>query len=388
MASFTRKAEGVSSGTSAISSTRRLQRALLGIAIIYLVLIIGQPAGLDLVRISQDVRANPWAIVQQLIIGLANGGIIAMTALGYTLVYGIIELVNFAHGDVFMLGTFTSLLTLAIFSATTETGGLKAPLWAAIFGFLPAMLLCGFLNTGIERFAYRPLRTAPKLVALISAIGMSFILQNIGLQLGAFGKLASVSPAFKFLAVLGNNNAAPKSFPAVLGNNNLLEYIMPHPAIRITFADVLVIVTAIILMLLLNWFVMSTRLGKAMRATAQNRDAAAIVGINVDQMIGLTFFIGGALAGAAGMMFGLYNGTVVFTLGFTAGLRSFTAAVLGGIGNIRGAALGGVLIGLLAAFSDQFLAVRWTNAWVFLILVLVLLFRPTGLIGQETGEKA
>jgi branched-chain amino acid transport system permease protein len=250
------------------------------------------------------------------------------------------------------------------------------------------MIFCGLLNAGIERLAYRPLRLQPKLVALISAIGVSFILQNIGLQLGAFGKLAEVSSVFKFLGVLGNNNAAPKSFPAVLGNDNLLEKLIPGATVRITLADVLVIVTALILMTLLNWFVQNTRMGKAMRATAQNRDAAAIVGINVDQMITLTFFIGGALAGAAGMMFGLYNGTVVFTLGFTAGLRSFTAAVLGGIGNIRGAALGGVLIGLLAAFSDQYLAVRWTNAWVFLILVLVLLFRPTGLMGQETGEKA
>ncbi|CAN5519756.1 branched-chain amino acid ABC transporter permease [soil metagenome] len=388
MTTVTQKAEAVSSKSSSVPTTRKLQRALFVVAVTYLVLIIGQPAGLDLVRIGQDVRAHPSAIVQQLIIGLANGGIIAMTALGYTLVYGIIELVNFAHGDVFMLGGFVSILTLSIFSRTSANGGLTAPLWAAIFGFLPAMLFCGLLNAGIERMAYRPLRTAPKLVALISAIGMSFILQNIGLQIGAFGKLAEVSPIFKWLAVLGGNNAAPKSFPAVLGNNNLLEYIVPGATVRITFADVLVIVTAIVLMALLNWFLMSTRLGKAMRATAQNRDAAAIVGINVNQMIGLTFFIGGALAGAAGMMFGLYNGTVVFTLGFTAGLRSFTAAVLGGIGNIRGAALGGVLIGLLAAFSDQYLAVRWTNAWVFLILVLVLLFRPTGLLGQETGDKA
>jgi branched-subunit amino acid ABC-type transport system permease component len=158
--------------------------------------------------------------------------------------------------------------------------------------------------------------------------------------------------------------------------------------IRITIKDVLVISVAIILMVALRWFVNNTRLGKAMRATAQNRDAAQIMGINVDRIIALTFAIGGGLAGAAGVMTGIYNGTAVFTMGFTAGLRSFTAAVLGGIGNITGAALGGVLIGVLAAFSDQFLSVRWTNAWVFLILVLVLLFRPTGLLGQEGGEKA
>ena len=162
----------------------------------------------------------------------------------------------------------------------------------------------------------------------------------------------------------------------------------PTNKIRITIKDVLVISVAMILMLALNWFVEKTRLGKAMRATAQNRAAAQIMGINIDNIISLTFIIGGALAGAAGMMSGLYNGTVVFTMGFTAGLRSFTAAVFGGIGNIRGAALGGVLIGIIAALSDQFLSVRWTNAWVFLILVLVLILRPTGLLGSESGEKA
>lgn len=367
------------------SRTQKLQRALLGVAIIYLVVLIGQPAGLDMANVVTAVRANPSAIVQQLVIGLANGSIVVIVALGYTLVYGIIELVNFAHGEVFMLGTLVSLLVLSIFSSTTATGGQVAPLWAALIGFLPAMLLCGLLTAGIERAAYRRLRTAPKLVALISAIGVSFILQNVGLQLGAFGKLAKVDPiAFGWLGVLGQNNAAPKSFPTVLSTANLLGTF----PIRITRADVMVVVVAAVLMFSLNWFVQNTRLGKAMRATAQNRDAAAMMGINVDQIISLTFMIGGALAGAAGMMFGLYNGSMVFTMGFTAGLRSFTAAVLGGIGNIRGAALGGLLIGLLAAFSDQFLAVRWTNAWVFLILVLVLMFRPTGLLGQETGDKA
>ncbi len=365
-------------------ATQRLLRTLLGVAVIYLALILGQPAGLDLVRIVDDIRTTPTNIVQQLIIGLSNGAIIVIIALGYTLVYGIIELVNFAHGEVFMLGAFTALLALSLFTSTTAAGGLTAPLWAALLGFIPAMLVCGLLNAGIERLAYRRLRNSPKLAVLISAIGMSFILQNVGLQLGAFGKLTQVGPQFEFLRVLGSNNAAPKSFPVVLSTENLLGDFI----IRVTAADLLVMGTALVLMLALNWFVQNTRLGKAMRATAQNRDAAAMMGINVDQIIALTFLIGGALAGAAGMMFGLYNGTAVFTMGFTAGLRSFTAAVLGGIGNIRGAALGGVLIGLLAAFSDQYLAVRWTNAWVFLILVLVLLFRPTGLLGQESGDKA
>ena len=158
--------------------------------------------------------------------------------------------------------------------------------------------------------------------------------------------------------------------------------------IRITFKDVMVITLAILLMVVLRWFIDNTKMGKAMRATAQNRDAAKIMGIDVDRVIAFTFAVGGALAGAAGMMTGIYNGTFVFTMGFTAGLRSFTAAVLGGIGNITGAALGGILIGILAAFSDQFLSVRWTNAWIFLVLVLVMLFRPTGLMGKHGGEKA
>lgn len=363
---------------------RTLQRVVLVAAIIYLALLLGQPAGLDLVKIGKEIAANPAAIPQQLIIGLANGAIIAIIALGYTLVYGIIELVNFAHGDVFMLGSFVSLLTIALFTTTTATGAKEAPIWAALLGFIPAMLFCGLLNAGIERAAYRRLRNQPKLVALISAIGMSFILQNVGLQVGAFGKLPEVNDAFGWLSVLGLNSAAPKSFPRILSTDNLLG---DFP-IRVTQADVLVIVVAVLLVSGLTWFVQNTRPGKAMRATAQNRDAALMMGINVDQVISLTFLIGGALAGAAGMMFGLYNGTAVFTMGFTAGLRSFTAAVLGGIGNITGSALGGLIIGMLAAFSDQYLSTRWTNAWVFLILVLVMLFRPTGLLGQEGGEKA
>lgn len=370
--------------TNSSPLTRRVLRVLLIVAIIYIALLIGQPAGLDLVKIGQDIVNNPSSIPQQLVIGLANGAIITIIAMGYTMVYGIIELVNFAHGEVFMLGAFVSLLFVALFTTTTATGGQTASLWAALLGFIPAMLFCGLLNAGIERAAYRRLRTQPKLVALISAIGVSFILTNVGLQLGSLGKLPAISPVFKSLSVLGLNNAAPKSFPVILSNESLLG---DFP-IRITQADLLVIVVALMLVTALTWFVQNTKLGKAMRATAQNRDAAAMMGINVDQIISLTFLIGGALAGAAGMMSGLYNGTFVFTMGFTAGLRSFTAAVLGGIGNITGAALGGVLIGLLAAFSDQYLSARWTNAWVFLILVLVLLIRPTGLLGQEGGEKA
>jgi branched-subunit amino acid ABC-type transport system permease component len=478
-----------------------IARVVLALPIIYLIMLLGQTAGLDVPKIIDTIRNDPGILVQQLINGLANGAIIAIIALGYTLVYGIIELVNFANSDVFMLGTFTALVSMSPFIIMSENGGMSVPWWAALIAFFPAMAVGALLNVTIERVAYRRLRNAPKLIVLISALGMSFILQNIGLQLGALGKLSQAGEQFKVFEILGSNNAAPKSFPYVFSNDNLLDYIFPpeptaapvageedidpdalmatadaaieqtmvaddatraampveaenaeaeatpalpeaeatpspeeavvaeeeavvvdeeptpdiiatmeaesgetimmeEPAataaeagsqktrIRITFKDVLVITLAIVLMLVLRWFIDNTKMGKAMRATAQNRDAAKIMGIDVDRVIAFTFAVGGALAGAAGMMTGIYNGTFVFTMGFTAGLRSFTAAVLGGIGNITGAALGGILIGILAAFSDQFLSVRWTNAWIFLVLVLVMLFRPTGLMGKQGGEKA
>lgn len=375
-----------SSSPSATSSgsRRSLGRVLLVICIVYLALLLGQPAGLDLPAIGKSIAANPSAIPQQLITGISNGAIIAIIALGYTLVYGIIELVNFAHSSVFMLGAFFSLLSLGFFVNRSENGAVTAPFWAALVSFIPPMLLCAVLNATIERLAYRRLRDAPRIIALISAIGVDFVLQNVGLQLGALGKLPQVSSIFAPFAVLGTNNASPKSFPTILSNDNLLGTL----PVRVTVADVMVVVTAVILMLALRWFIQSTKQGKAMRATAQNRSAAMIMGIDINKTISLTFLIGGALAGAAGMMFGLYNGTAVFTMGFTLGLRAFTAAVLGGIGNITGAALGGIIIGVLASFSDQYLSVRWTNAWVFLVLVLVMVFRPTGLLGQDGGEKA
>ena len=288
-----------------LESRRKMGRALLVVCIAYLALLIGQPAGLDVPRIASDVAANPSAIPQQLVTGIANGAIIAIIALGYTLVYGIIELVNFAHSSVFMLGSFTSLLALSFFISKSSNGAITAPFWAALVCFIPAMIVCALLNAGIEKIAYRRLRDAPKLIVLISAIGMDFILQNVGLQLGALGKLPQVSPIFNQLSVMGSNNAGPKSFPQIFSNNNLLDAIYPNFPVRVTLADVIVISVAIVLMVALRWFVQNTRAGKAMRATAQNRNAAMIMGINIDNIITLTFLIGGALAGAAGMMFGL-----------------------------------------------------------------------------------
>jgi branched-chain amino acid transport system permease protein len=207
----------------------RYKYLLLALPIAYIVLLLGQPAGFDIPKIIDTIRADPSVILQQLINGLATGAIIAIIALGYTLVYGIIELVNFANGDVFMLGAMAALLALAPFIIINENGGQTAPWWAALLGFIPAMAVGALLNWGTERVAYRRLRNSPKLVILISAIGMSFILQNIGLQIASFGKLANLGGGWTVFGVFGSNNAAPKSFPAVLSDDNLLDYIIPPP---------------------------------------------------------------------------------------------------------------------------------------------------------------
>ena len=379
---------------SPVPLSKRFWPVFRTIAIVYIILLFGQQAGLEPGRIVREMIDNPVIIVQQLIVGLANAAIITIVALGYTMVYGIVESINFAHSSVFMLTTFVALLTMS-WLVNAET---KAPLWVAIVAFIPAMAAGGLINGLVERYAYRSLRKNAKIVGLIAGLGMDFVLQNIGLQIGAFGKLPNAYPnveGIKFLKILGNQNASPKSFPAVneffSGPGipvNVLEFIDPHATLRITPADLLVIITAVVLVFALNWFVKNTRSGKAMRAVAQNPAAASMMGIDVDRIINLTYVIGGALAGAAAVMFGVYNGTTSSSIGATTGLNSFTAAVLGGVGNIQGAALGAVFIGLLSSLSDQFISSRWTNAWVFMTLVLVMLIKPTGILGTEGGEKA
>jgi branched-chain amino acid transport system permease protein len=324
--------------------------------------------------------ANPQLLSRQLIIGLTNGMYIALIALGYTLVYGIVELINFAHGEVYMLGAFFSLTLIGLFGLTTQTPlGTRIPLILLIL--LITMIFTALLNVTIERLAYRRLRNAPRLAPLISAIGVSFLLQNIGLLWGYLR-----FPALN--GVMGSNAVAPKSYPQLIPNDNLFEGLGEQIRIRFTLKDLVVLIVSVTLLVGLYLFVQRTKLGKAMRATAQDRDASALMGIDVNRTIALAFVLGGALAGAAGMLVGLYNGTAVFTMGFTAGLRSFTAAVLGGIGNIIGAMLGGLVIGLVSALSDQYLSARWTNAIVFAILVIILVFRPTGLLGEDVGQKA
>lgn len=370
-----------------MSATPRFRKRTLGLAllVLYLALLCGPIAGFDVPAIAQAIKAQPMQLIQYLLIGLANGSIIAIIALGYTMVYGIIELINFAHGDVYMIGVFTSLTVLSLTGTLTATDSGHIIL-GLILALITSVVVCALLNATIERVAYRRLRNAPRLAPLISAIGVSFILENIGLIWAAQSWLV---PSFGT-----TGGASQKVFPDLL--SNLMENLGLSVnllagtglALRFTIKDLMVIVLAGTLMLGLRFFVQRTRLGKAMRATAQNRDAARMLGIDIDRVISATFLIGGGLAGAAGLMAGLYNNTAWWFMGFRAGLESFTAAVLGGIGNITGGMLGGVLIGLLRSFSDGYLNARWTHAWVFATLVLVLLFRPTGLLGEQGGQKA
>ena len=301
------------------------------------------------------------ALLTALVIGLANGLIIALIAIGYTLVYGILELINFAHGDVFMLGTaFTFFATTFIVDSMGIDATSSTALLLTFLALPLVMLACAVINASIERVAYRPLRNAPRLAPLISAIGMSFVLLNVGLIL------------------LG---PSPRAVPPILPKEDLLGGL-------IGTQHVFVAAITIPLLIVLRWFVANTRQGKAMRATAQDREASGLMGIDVNRTISLTFLIAGALAGAAGLVVALYYGQTRFEFGFQFGLYAFTAAVLGGIGNLTGATVGGMTIGLILAISDRYLEARWTSVIVFSILIIVLIFRPTGLFAEKQSERA
>ncbi|QEC49613.1 branched-chain amino acid ABC transporter permease [Baekduia soli] len=298
--------------------------------------------------------------------GLSNGTIWALIALGYTLVYGIVELINFAHGEVFMIGSFVSVSLWATFGVDERTG-IPLMILSIIVVLAIAMLASGTLNVLIERVAYRPLRNAPRLAPLITAIGMSFILQNVGLLW----------------------RPTPDSAPDLIGSQK--DYFTIFH-VGIEHSDVFAVVVTVPLLVALLWFIGATRYGKAMRATAQDPDAARLMGIDVDRTIQLTFLLGGLMAGAAGLIYALYNGTIRFNQGFTAGLIAFTAAVMGGIGNLKGAVIGGLIIGVIQAVSDsgEYLGLplgpQWTPAVVFGVLIMVMVFRPQGLFGEETRE--
>jgi branched-chain amino acid transport system permease protein len=307
--------------------------------------------------------------LQELVVGISTGAIYALIALGYTMVYGIIELINFAHGDIFMIGTLVAIVIMNAFGVNANTQLAGFPLVGIMLvTCIGTMLACAVLGLVIERVAYRPLRNAPRLAPLITAIGVSLILEDAG-------KL------WKGVSIV----SFPQIFP-------LINYSIGP--ITINSVNILVLVVSVVLMIALQLLVTRTRIGRAMRAVAQDREAAALMGVNVDFVISFTFFIGAALAGAAGFIYGLQYGNTFFYIGFQLGLIAFTAAVLGGIGNIVGAMLGGLVVGIIQSLASLIPGsvlphggAAWSEAIIFAILVLILVFRPSGLLGQQTPEK-
>lgn len=300
--------------------------------------------------------------LQQLVNGLEIGSLYALIALGYTLVYGILELLNFAHGDVFMIGAFLAAGAAALFvhnEAAALPGGL-----IVILMFLIAMGGAGGLGVGIERVAYRPLRNASRLAPLITAIGVSLFLES-GVQVW-------VSPA-----------------PVLVPSNALVPQTVVHlGSVETPWTGVLMFVMALTLMVALDLFVFRTRFGSAMRATAQDREAATFMGIDVDRVIMVTFLLASALAGLGGVLFGLRYANIDFFMGYLLGIKAFTAAVIGGIGNIRGAMAGGLLLGVFESLTGGFISTQFTDSFVFLALISILLIRPQGLFGQPLADRA
>jgi branched-chain amino acid transport system permease protein len=306
-------------------------------------------------------QGNLSRLGNNLVDGLSNGAIWALVAIGYTLVYGIVELINFAHGEVFMIGSFVAFGLWGTFGIT-EGMAVPGMILGLLVAMLVAMLVCGVLNVMIERVAYKPLRNAPKLAPLITAVGMSFILQNVG------------------ILWLGSSQS---SVPDLIDQSHDLVNI---GGVVINNGDVLAVAVTAPLVFFLTSFINHSRLGKAMRATAQDPDAARLMGINVNTTISMTFLLGGMLAGAAGLINLLYQTSIWYFQGFQAGLIAFTAAVMGGIGNLKGAVLGGLIIGIIQQLAEFRIGAEWTAVVVFTYLVLIMVFRPQGLIGEETRE--
>lgn len=322
-------------------------------------------------------------ILQQLVNGVTLGGMYALIALGYTLVYGILLMINFAHSEMFMGGAYVGLGTLLLLTDEAVIASVSSALpflsflestrgffLGSTFGIIVlflivfgvAMIVIGLLGVLIERVAYRPLRHAPRLAPLISAIGVSIFLQN---------------------AVLLWVDSKAIPYPSVFPVKTLFTF----GGATVNTIQVLIIVTSIVLLFVLDTFVSKTRVGKAMRATSQDREAAGLMGIDINYPIALAFFIGPALGAVAGIFHGMYYGTVVFNMGFIPGIKSFTAAVLGGIGNLRGAMLGGFVLGIVESLGAGFLSTGYKDVIAFAILILVLIFRPGGLLGESVVEK-
>lgn len=296
--------------------------------------------------------------LQQLINGLTVGSVYALIALGYTMVYGILGLINFAHGEVYMIGAYLGIIFFGIFTVIGLTT--KSLLLSVILTFILAIVYSSAYGYTVERLAYRPLRHAPRLSPLITALGVSIFLQNY---------------------VMLSQGAKDKVFPSLMSGG------IPVGSATVSYLQILIMLTSVGLMAILHLFISKTKLGMAMRATSQDKKMASLLGINVDKVISATFIIGSGLAAAAGVMIAMYYGLVNFYIGYVAGLKAFTAAVLGGIGNIPGAMLGGIVLGLVESFGAGYISAEYKDVFAFAILILVLIFKPSGLLGENLQEK-
>jgi branched-chain amino acid transport system permease protein len=297
--------------------------------------------------------------LQQIINGLTVGGVYALIALGYTLVYGILELINFAHGEIYMIGAYLGIIFLGIFTAAGLTQ--YSLFLALLFTFIMSVLFCSAYGFTVEKLAYKPLRNAPRLNPLISAIGVSIFLQNY---------------------VMLTQGATDKVFPHILPVATI-----EFSGVTMTTLQLFIIIVSLLLMASLHLFVMKTKTGKAMRAVAQDKVMASLLGINIDRIISVTFIIGSGLAAVAGLMVAMYYGLVNYSIGYIVGIKAFTAAVLGGIGSIPGAMIGGFVLGLIESLGASYLSSEYKDAYAFIVLILILMVKPTGLLGKSQGHK-
>ena len=323
-----------------------------------------------------DLLVNQfWALT---ITGLAIGAVYALVALGYTLVYGVLRLINFAHSEVFMWGSFAAVWVLMAVGATNASG--LGVVGLLVLGFAAAMAVSGLIAVGLEFFAYRPLRkrNSPPLIALISAIGASFVLSEaMGLRDKPFSALG-IEGLQEYVGRPRENLPLPRVVDT--------DPVFPVFNYNVTNVDIVVMVSALVMMVVLDQFMRRSRLGRGIRAVAQDPESAALMGVNRDRVIRITFLIGGIMAGGAAMLYLLKIGVTRYNAGFILGVKAFTAAVLGGIGNLRGALLGGFILGVAENYGSAIFGTEWKDVVAFVLLVVILLFRPTGLLGESLGK--